>query len=43
MNKNIFISLLLSILISESITAQTKANNPFGNALIPDMIADASI
>ena len=43
MKKNIFISLVFSILISEPITAQTKANNPFGNALIPDMIADASI
>ena len=43
MKKNIFINLVLGILISEPITAQTEVSNPFGNALIPDMIADASI
>lgn len=43
MKINIFISLVLGILISEPITAQTEVSNPFGNALIPDMIADASI
>ena len=43
MKKSLFISLMLGILISEPITAQTGADNPFGNALIPDMIADASI
>lgn len=43
MKQSFFISLLLGILISEPITAQSGAENPFGNALIPDMIADASI
>ena len=43
MKKSLFTSLMLGILISEPITAQTGADNPFGNALIPDMIADASI
>ena len=43
MKINIFISLVLGILISGPITAQTEVSNPFGNALIPDMIADASI
>ena len=43
MKINIFISLVLGILISEPIIAQTEVSNPFGNALIPDMIADASI
>ena len=43
MKKSLFTSLMLGVLISEPITAQTEASNPFGNALIPDMIADASI
>lgn len=43
MKKSLFTSLMLGLLISEPITAQTGADNPFGNALIPDMIADASI
>ena len=43
MKKSLFTSLMLGILISEPLTAQTGADNPFGNALIPDMIADASI
>ncbi len=40
MKKSLFTSLMLGLLISEPITAQTGADNPFGNALIPDMIAD---
>lgn len=43
MKKSFFISLMFGVLVSEPITAQTGASNPFGNALIPDMIADASI
>ena len=43
MKKSLFTSLMLGILISEPLTAQTGSDNPFGNALIPDMIADASI
>ena len=38
MKINIFISLVLGILISGPITAQTEVSNPFGNALIPDMM-----
>ncbi len=34
-------ALFLGVLLSGSVTAQVK--NPFGHALIPDMIADASI
>lgn len=43
MKSILFISLMFVTLISEPTYAQITPNNPFGNALIPDMIADASI
>ena len=43
MKKSLFTSLMLGILISEPLTAQTGADNPFGNALIPDMIDVAKL
>lgn len=39
-NKKLFINIVMGLLISGVLYAQ---NNPFGNPLIPDMIADASI
>lgn len=39
----ILICLILETILLEPTKAQTEAINPFGKALIPDMIADASI
>ena len=41
MQKQIFFSFVLVMMLLGKVKAQH--NNPFGNALIPDMIADASI
>ena len=41
MQKQIFFSFVLVMMLVGKVKAQH--NNPFGNALIPDMIADASI
>lgn len=45
--KNIFfltvVVEILTSLVGGQVKAQSEFSNPFGNALIPDMIADASI